>query len=94
MRERNTRQLIAAVIFYVSMLKGGLAVDLFEKGFGLGNAHPLSTKACVSVLATSLFRQIVFTSCALFATAQQPRTTAQTFPHNTRRRLKVGICLQ
>lgn len=67
-REHNTRQLIAAVIFFVSTLKGGLALDLFKKGFGLGNAHPLSTKACVSVLATSLFRQIVFTYCALFAT--------------------------
>lgn len=59
-REHNTRQLIAPVVFFCfvffySTLKGGWQWICSRKGFGSGNAHPLSTKACVSFTAASFF---------------------------------------
>lgn len=57
-RERYTRQLRAAEGLFVPTLKGGWQWICSREGFGLGNAHPLSTKACRSLTATSLFFQV------------------------------------
>lgn len=77
-REHYTRQLIAAAGFFVSTLKGGWQWICSRKGFGLGNAHPLSTKACGSAIATSLFFKLH--ACALFATVQSNNCTDIFFP--------------
>lgn len=57
------------LFFFYSTLKGGWQWICSRKGFGSGDAHPLSTKACVSFTAASFFYVQVL--CPLLHSSEQ-----------------------